>query len=348
MQTIKMDMTSGIDAGAMKMAGQILKDGGLVAFPTETVYGLGGNALDAAASAKIYAAKGRPSDNPLIVHIADFDALDSIVKEIPETARKLAEAFWPGPLTMIFRKSDLVPYETTGGLETVAVRMPNHPAALALIREGGGYVAAPSANTSGRPSPTKASHVADDLDGKINAIIDGGDVGIGLESTIVDLTEAAPVILRPGYVNQEMLRQVIGPVELDQALLRDDPNLHPKAPGMKYRHYAPKASLTIVEGTSEAVTEKIKALAAAEEAAGHRAGIIATDETAALYPDGIVKSAGTRADEITIAMHLYNVLREFDELEVSKIFSEAFETPQMGQAIMNRLIKAAGHQIINV
>lgn len=346
METIMADMTGGIDEKAMEKAGEILKRGGLVAFPTETVYGLGANALDEAAAARIYAAKGRPSDNPLIVHICEFSALEKIVKEIPPKAKKLADAFWPGPLTMIFQKTEQVPYGTTGGLDTVAVRMPAHPLALAMIKAGGGYIAAPSANTSGRPSPTKASHVADDLNGKIDMIIDGGDVGIGLESTIVDLTEEEPVILRPGYINQQMLEELLGPVSVDQALLKDDPNLHPKAPGMKYRHYAPKAGLTIVEGSAEAVRRKINELAEAETRAGGRAGIIATDESLSAYPTGIVKSVGTRTDEITISAHLYGILREFDELDVSRIYSEAFETPQLGQAIMNRLIKAAGHQII--
>lgn len=346
METIMADMTGGIDEKAMEKAGEILKRGGLVAFPTETVYGLGANALDEAAAARIYAAKGRPSDNPLIVHICEFSALEKIVKEIPPKAKKLADAFWPGPLTMIFQKTEQVPYGTTGGLDTVAVRMPAHPLALAMIKAGGGYIAAPSANTSGRPSPTKASHVADDLNGKIDMIIDGGDVGIGLESTIVDLTEEEPVILRPGYINQQMLEELLGPVSVDQALLKDDPNLHPKAPGMKYRHYAPKAGLTIVQGSAEAVRRKINELAEAETRAGGRAGIIATDESLSAYPTGIVKSVGTRTDEITISAHLYGILREFDELDVSRIYSEAFETPQLGQAIMNRLIKAAGHQII--
>ena len=346
METIMADMTGGIDEKAMEKAGEILKRGGLVAFPTETVYGLGANALDEAAAARIYAAKGRPSDNPLIVHICEFSALEKIVKEIPPKATKLADAFWPGPLTMIFQKTEQVPYGTTGGLDTVAVRMPAHPLALAMIKAGGGYIAAPSANTSGRPSPTKASHVADDLNGKIDMIIDGGDVGIGLESTIVDLTEEEPVILRPGYINQQMLEELLGPVSVDQALLKDDPSLHPKAPGMKYRHYAPKAGLTIVEGSAEAVRRKINELAEAETRAGGRAGIIATDESLSAYPTGIVKSVGTRTDEITISAHLYGILREFDELDVSRIYSEAFETPQLGQAIMNRLIKAAGHQII--
>ena len=199
-----------LDMEGIREAGEILRQGGLVAFPTETVYGLGGNGLDPQASAKIYRAKGRPSDNPLIIHIADMEDLEKIVKEVPESAKKLASVYWPGPLTMIFQKSDIVPYETTGGMDTVAVRMPDHPLAQALIRAGGGYVAAPSANTSGRPSPTMASHVEEDLDGKIDMILDGGPVGIGLESTIVDFTEEIPTILRPGYINQEMVRRVIG------------------------------------------------------------------------------------------------------------------------------------------
>lgn len=348
METIIADMTRGIDGDMMAKAGQIIRRGGLVAFPTETVYGLGANGLDETASAKIYAAKGRPSDNPLIVHIARFSDLERIAEQIPDSARKLADAFWPGPLTMIFRKSSEVPYGTTGGLDTVAVRMPDHPIALALIEAGGGYIAAPSANTSGRPSPTRAAHVAEDLQGKIDMILDGGDVGIGLESTIVDLTEEKPVILRPGYINQKMLEDVIGPVEMDRGLTADDPNVHPKAPGMKYRHYAPKASLTIVEGPAGAVMDKIRLLARQEEERGGRVGIIATDETAASYPVGIVKSVGTRTDELSISSHLYGILREFDQLQVTRIYSEAFETPRLGQAIMNRLMKAAGHQVILV
>ena len=194
-----------VDDSKIEAAGTLLKEGRLVAFPTETVYGLGANALDEEAAAKIYSAKGRPSDNPLIVHIADWDALGLIVKEIPPQARLLADRFWPGPLTMIFQKNERVPYGTTGGLETVAVRMPSNRIAQKLIRAGGGYIAAPSANTSGRPSPTQASHVLDDLDGKIDMIIDGGPVSIGLESTIVDLSEGVPTILRPGYITKEML-----------------------------------------------------------------------------------------------------------------------------------------------
>lgn len=348
METIFADMTKGIDKKLMQKAGDILKEGGLVAFPTETVYGLGGNALDAEASRKIYAAKGRPSDNPLIVHIADFDALPKIVKEVPKAARDLADAFWPGPMTMILNKNDRVPMSTTGGLSTVAVRFPDNEIADAMILAGGGYIAAPSANTSGRPSPTTAQHVQDDLDGKIDMIIDGGPVGIGVESTIIDLTEDIPMILRPGYINMDMLRDVLGEVRMDPGLHSADPNFHPKAPGMKYRHYAPKAPLTIVEGPADLVVDKINELSQEGEAAGKRVGIIATDETAARYHHGIIKSIGTRTEEITISMHLYGILRDFDALNADMIYSEAFETPNLGQAIMNRLIKAAGHQVIKV
>ena len=335
-----------IDPAAMREAGRILKEGGLVAFPTETVYGLGGNALDERASGKIYAAKGRPSDNPLIVHIAETDALFQITEEVPKKAMAMAEAFWPGPLTMIFRKNDKVPLATTGGLSSVAVRMPSHPVALALIREGGGFVAAPSANTSGRPSPTTADHVREDLSGKIDMILDGGPVGIGLESTIVDFTEETPTILRPGYINREMMEKVIGPVRTDPGLIAADSAVRPKAPGMKYRHYAPKAEMTVVEGEEKAVQEKIRQLASEKIRQGLRVGIIATDESAPFYPEGIVKSIGARSCEESIARHLYSVLREFDQCGADCIFSEAFDTPQRGRAIMNRLLKAAGHHKI--
>lgn len=348
MQTIMAVMHDGIDEAEIRRAGEILKEGGLVAFPTETVYGLGGNALDANASAKIYAAKGRPSDNPLIVHIADWEAIEKIAEEIPPEAKKLADAFWPGPLTMILKKSDAVPKATTGGLDTVAIRMPENEVARALIRAGGGYVAAPSANTSGRPSPTCAAHVAEDLSGKIEMIIDGGDAVIGLESTIVDLTDGKPTILRPGYINQQMLEEVLEEVELDRGLAEPDSGVHPKAPGMKYRHYAPKADLIIVEGDAEKVREKINELVSANLAEGKKTGVIGTDESLLYYKNGDVRSIGSRKEEITIARHLYSILREFDESDISVIYSESFETPKIGQAIMNRLIKAAGHQIIKV
>ena len=346
MQTIikKVDENC-IDLQIMKEAGELLKAGELVAFPTETVYGLGANALDEKAAAKIYAAKGRPSDNPLIVHIADMEKLENITEEIPEAAVKLAERFWPGPLTMVMKKSAVVPLGTTGGLSTVAVRMPSHPIALEMIRHGGGYIAAPSANTSGRPSPTLASHVADDMDGIIPMILDGGPVGIGIESTIVDLTEEIPTILRPGFITKEMLEEVVGEVQIDKGL-EADAKTPPKAPGMKYRHYAPKAELVIVEGAREAVIEKINALVKEKEAQGMIAGIIGTEETILRYPAGIVKSIGTRNDELSISSHLYSILREFDESDAQVIYSESFEEGAMGSAIMNRLLKAAGHKII--
>ncbi|MBS5214826.1 MAG: threonylcarbamoyl-AMP synthase [Clostridiales bacterium] len=329
-------------------AGQILKDGGLVAFPTETVYGLGANALDEEAAAKIYSAKGRPSDNPLIVHIADFSDLEKIVEEVPEEAKKLADAFWPGPLTMIMRKNEKVPYGTTGGLETVAVRMPNHDTALKMIRAGGGFIAAPSANTSGRPSPTMASHVAEDMNGKIDMILDGGSVGIGLESTIIDLSEEIPTILRPGFITQQMLADVIGRVEIDAALIDNNSKVHPKAPGMKYRHYAPKANMILIRGEKEKVAQKIRQLVEEELKEGRTPGILCAEETAHLYPEGMIKKIGTLREELTISRHLYGALREFDEEKVSSIFSETFETPVLGTAIMNRLMKAAGHQLIEV
>lgn len=331
---------------AIQKAGKILKEGGLVAFPTETVYGLGGNALDPAASMKIYAAKGRPSDNPLIVHIADLKDLARITTETPEGAQILAKKYWPGPLTMILPKADVVPKETTGGLDSVAVRFPSDRIAQELIKAAGGFVAAPSANTSGRPSPTMAEHVEEDLGDAIEMIIDGGQVGIGLESTIVDFTEDVPVVLRPGYISLEMLREVLGEVRMDKGLLITDSSVRPKAPGMKYRHYAPKADLSIVEGPQEEVIDCINRLTREDAAKGLKAGIIATDETRAQYANGLVLSIGSREEEETIAHHLYEVLRDFDEADVNVIYSEAFYTPRMGQAIMNRLLKAAGHKII--
>lgn len=348
MQTIirKVDENC-IDRKVMEEAGALLKKGELVAFPTETVYGLGANALDASAAAKIYAAKGRPSDNPLIVHIADMESLPFITREIPKTALELADKFWPGPLTMVLKKSDAVPYGTTGGLDTVAVRMPSHPVALEMIRFGGGYIAAPSANTSGRPSPTLASHVADDMNGVIPMILDGGAVGIGIESTIIDLTEEVPTILRPGFITKEMLEEVVGEVQIDRGL-SEDSKTPPKAPGMKYRHYAPRAELMIVEGPSKSVIEKINSFAKENEEKGITTGIIGTAETVSCYPMGIVKSIGTRSDELSISSHLYSILREFDESDAEVIYSESFEEGAMGSAIMNRLLKAAGHKVIHV
>ena len=356
-------------------AAAVLRSGGLVAFPTETVYGLGGNALDEDAARKIYAAKGRPSDNPLIAHISCAADLAPLVKEIPMAGRKLMEAFWPGPLTMIFPKSGRVPYGTTGGLDTVAVRMPDDPVAGRLIALAGVPVAAPSANTSGRPSPTTADHVWQDMNGRIDMIIDGGPVGIGVESTIVDVSSPVPSVLRPGAITMEMLREVLGEVTIDPAILgpmKED--IRPKAPGMKYRHYAPEAELILVEavedeaagyeavrgqggggccgqmgdGQVERMVGKVRELAHEKLIQGCQVGIICTDESRSCYTEGTVRSIGARKSQESVAHNMYAVLREFDDLKVEYIFSESFSEDHLGQAIMNRLSKAAGYKIVRV
>ncbi len=344
-----------IDKEKMKEAAALIQAGELVAFPTETVYGLGADALRPEASKKIYAAKGRPSDNPLIVHICRFEELLSIAKEVPKQAKMLSDAFWPGPLTMVVWKNEKVPYETTGGMDTVAVRMPNHKVALKLIEESGCLIAAPSANTSGKPSPTEAAHVAFDMDGRIPMILDGGAVGIGIESTIVDLTEEKPMILRPGYITKQMLEEVLGEeVLIDPGILASDntdpkqAGQKPKAPGMRYKHYAPSADLILVEGETEKVTSKINELVLIQKKQGKQVGVIATDETVNDYKADVVFSIGARNDEDTIAQHLYKILRDFDEQQVDVIYSESFATPRIGQAIMNRLLKAAGYQVLYV
>ena len=337
-----------IDKEAVRQAGCIIRDGGLVAFPTETVYGLGGDALNKESSKKIYAAKGRPSDNPLIVHICKWEDLEKIVKKIPDSAKALADAFWPGPLTMIFEKSDLVPMETTGGLSTVAVRYPSHKTALAFIEAAGGYVAAPSANLSGRPSPTEGKYVYEDMNGRIEMILDGGLVGIGLESTIVDLTEEIPVILRTGYITEEMLLKVLGEVKSDPTILNVAANVAPKAPGMKYKHYAPKGELTIVSGEMDKVVDTINDLVKEAMGKGLKTGVIGTDETISKYHADSKKSVGKRLDEASIARRLYQILREFDDEDVQILYSEAFDETGVGQAIMNRLLKAAGHKVLLV
>lgn len=344
----KIDLDN-IDASKMQEAGDLIADGELVAFPTETVYGLGGDALHPEAAKKIYAAKGRPSDNPLIVHIADFSDLERVAKEVPKQAKLLADAFWPGPLTMIVWKSENVPYATTGGMDTVAVRMPNHPVALELIRKSGKLIAAPSANTSGRPSPTEAMHVAEDLSGRIAMILDGGPVGIGIESTIIDLTEPTPMVLRPGYITPKMLSEVLGEeVIMDPGIIASDDTTKPKAPGMKYKHYAPKADMVIVDGAKDDVVTEINTLTEQAKQEGKKVAVIATEETKADYDADVVLCMGKRDDEDSIAKHMYKILRDCDELEVQVIYSESFQTPRIGQAIMNRLLKAAGHQVIHV
>lgn len=370
----------------LKEAARILRSGGLVAFPTETVYGLGGNALDEDAARKIYAAKGRPSDNPLIAHVSCVEEVAPLVKEIPEAGRKLMEAFWPGPLTMIFPKSEKVPYGTTGGLDTVAIRMPDDPVANRLIALAGVPVAAPSANTSGRPSPTTADHVWQDMNGRIDMIIDGGPVGIGVESTIVDVSSAVPAVLRPGAITMEMLEEVLGEVSVDPAILGPlSADVRPKAPGMKYKHYAPKADLTLVEpGTGadresraeqvtgaeqkngadrntgaapetgldetqlQAMICKVRELSREKIEAGYKVGVICTDESRGCYTDGEVRSIGARKSQASVAHNLYALLREFDDLGVDYIFSESFPKDHLGQAIMNRLSKAAGYKIVKV
>lgn len=337
-----------LDMDAIKKAGDILKAGGLVAFPTETVYGLGGNALDPQASMKIYAAKGRPSDNPLIVHIAELSKLADITTEIPEGAKILAEKYWPGPLTMILPKADIVPKETTGGLDSVAVRFPSDKIAQELIKAGGGFVAAPSANTSGRPSPTMAEHVEEDLGDAIDMIIDGGQVGIGLESTIVDFTEDVPVVLRPGYISLEMLQETLGDVRMDKGLLITDSSVHPKAPGMKYRHYAPKGQLTLVEGDKDKVIAKINELVREKKEEGYKVGVIGTDETLDAYHADILRSIGSRQKPESVAANLYRILREFDDLECDYMYSESFFEQGLGNAIMNRMLKAAGYHLITL
>lgn len=345
-------------------AAEILRAGGLVAFPTETVYGLGGDAFDPTASRRIYAAKGRPSDNPLIVHIAGIEELQELCEDIPQAAYALADAFWPGPLTMIMKKKPSIPMETTGGLDTVAIRMPSHPIANRLIREAGLPIAAPSANASGRPSTTKAEHVIEDLSGKIEMIIDGGSSDIGLESTIVDLTVSPALILRPGYITVEMLRGVLPDIEYDRAVLKREKNenIVAKAPGMKYRHYAPKGDLTIFEGTDEPVVEAIGRAVSEKLAAGSSVGVLCSTEIEALLKrqDGknpiaaedwsriCLRVLGSKNDEEAIAAGLFDALRSFDEEGIEFIYAEGFSTSNLGQAIMNRLIKAAGYHIVGV
>ena len=345
---------------AAREAADVWRRGGLVAFPTETVYGLGGNGLDACASRRIYAAKGRPSDNPLILHIADRSQLEPLVQEIDEKAEALMKAFWPGPLTLVFRRSALVPPETSGGLDTVAVRMPSHPVAARLLAQAGLPIAAPSANLSGRPSPTSVSHVIQDMNGRIDLIIDGGDSGIGLESTIVDLTDRVPTLLRPGYITVPMLEQVVGRLEADPVVFKKaDKDLKPKAPGMKYRHYAPKAQMLLVEGEPTAVVSYINAelmkLGAVREGfpdqsrpGGAKVGILASDETADAYAAGFVRSAGSRSDLASVGHNLFRVLREFDDLDVDFIYAETFPAEGEGLAVMNRLNKSAGHRLVRV
>ncbi|WP_223594905.1 L-threonylcarbamoyladenylate synthase [Neobacillus bataviensis] len=322
-------------------AANFLRENGVVALPTETVYGLGGNAESDEAVAKIFAAKGRPGDNPLIIHIADKEQLSRFVSEVPRTAEVLMDAFWPGPLTIVFNKKEGVLSEkATAGLSTVAVRMPDHPVALALLKSCGLPIAAPSANSSGKPSPTSADHVLDDLNGKIAGVVDGGPTGVGVESTVVDCTEAVPVILRPGGVTKEQLEAVIGEVRVDPALT--DEASKPKSPGMKYKHYAPNAPLYLVSGTRDFLQRLVEE----KEKEGLSAGVLTTEEYVDLFKADVVLACGQRAELETVAAALYDTLRRFNQLKVDIIFSEMFPNEGVGHAIMNRLLKAAGNKII--
>jgi len=334
-------------------AAEVLRSGGLVAFPTETVYGLGANALDGNAVKNIYKAKGRPSDNPLIVHISSTDSLDKLVRNIPSAAFPLMEAFWPGPLTLIMPRSDIIPDVITAGLDTVAIRMPSHPIAAALIRKAGVPVAAPSANSSGRPSPTLAKHVIEDLSGKIDVIIDGGSSEIGVESTVLDITVTPPMVLRPGGITLEQLREVLGNVSCDRAPSAPNASYIPKSPGMKYRHYSPKAAMLLLEGNNEQVAAEISRRAALYHKEGTAVGILVTDETASLYDPQLhtfckILSLGSRKNPETLAANLFRRLREFDENAVDVIMAETTDVSGIGRAVMNRMLKAAGGNIIKL
>jgi L-threonylcarbamoyladenylate synthase len=323
-------------------AARFLQENEVVALPTETVYGLGGNAKSDVAVEKIFAAKGRPSDNPLIIHIADKMQLTAFVAEIPKKAEILMERFWPGPLTIIFKKKDgVLSDKATAGLETVAVRMPDHPVALALLKKCQLPIAAPSANSSGKPSPTNAQHVMEDLNGKIAGVLDGGSTGVGVESTVLDCTEEIPVILRPGGVTKEQLEAVVGEVHLDRALI--DEASKPKAPGMKYQHYAPNAPLYLVNGSKSF----LQGLIEERQRDGLRVGVLATEESVEYYQADVTIACGKRDELESVAAALYETLRSFNQEKVDIIFSEIFPNTGVGHAIMNRLQKAAGNKIIN-
>lgn len=324
----------------IKEAALLITKNEVVAFPTETVYGLGANAFSEEAVAKIFLAKGRPSDNPLIVHIANEAQLAQLVKEIPELAKKLMEAFWPGPLTIVFEKGEGIARQVTAGLETVAVRMPDHEVALSIINHSGVPLAAPSANVSGKPSPTLAAHVYEDLNGKISGIVDGGATGVGVESTVLDCTTEIPTILRPGGVTKEQLEEVVGLVAIDPAL--EDEGQAPKSPGLKYKHYAPKAKFILVDGNIEALQQQVQTA----KGLGKKVGVLTTNENVHKYDADIVLPCGSKSDLASVAQHLYEVLRKFDEYDIDVIYSETFPEQGVGKAIMNRLDKAAAGNVI--
>lgn len=337
------------DTNDLQQAAEILRQGGLVASPTETVYGLCANALNEDAVKNIYKAKGRPSDNPLIVHIADLSMLQPLVTEVSPIAKTLMERFWPGPMTLVFKASSIIPKVVTGGLDTVAVRFPSDPTITNLIRTSGLPLAAPSANTSGKPSPTNFSRVYEDLNGKIDCIIQGGDSQFGVESTVIDTTGEIATILRPGGITFEMLEEALGKVMMDPALghkLKEGEV--PKAPGMKYTHYAPNAKVILVRGEQDKVIEKINELVKTQQALGQKVGVMATDETLSYFKADTVYSVGTENDPRTIAAQLFEVLRKYDDAKMDIVYSLAFKTTGIGQAIMNRLEKSAGYHFIDV
>ena len=331
----------------LPQAAEIIRRGGLVGIPTETVYGLGANGLDPKAVSRIFEAKGRPQDNPLILHITDVSWLERYCKEIPLTAYELAEAYWPGPMTMILPRKDMVPDAVTAGLDTVGMRCPSHILCHELIRLADVPIAAPSGNTSGRPSPTTADHMREDMDGKIDAIVDGGPCSVGVESTIIDLTCTPPRLLRPGGISLEQLRAVLGQVDVDPAVTRLlGAGEKPKAPGMKYRHYAPKAPVTVVSGDPKTAAEYIAAHAAPED------GVICFDEFMPLFTSRTgtkpVMDLGPAGDKEEQARHIFDALRSFDHTQVAAIWAQCPDTEGIGLAITNRLNKAAGFQIIKV
>lgn len=337
-----------IDMELINQAAKLIKAGKIVAFPTETVYGLGANGLNEKAVEGLFKAKGRPQDNPLILHISSLDQLKTLVLEVPDIAYECRKRFWPGPLTMIFKKSEIVPYMITGGLETVAIRMPKNKIALELIKEANVPIAGPSANLSGRPSPTNASHVIEDLFGKIDMIIDGGDTGVGLESTVLDVSGDAPMILRPGGVTFEDLKEFIPNLTQDLGTIKSDNTIVPKSPGQKYKHYAPKADMYVYTGNIDNVVKSIINQSNKHIKEGKKVGIMATTETKDMYDKGTILIAGSRNDRNTIAANLFKTLRIFDEEKVDIILAEGVETDNIGRAIMNRMMKASGGKIINV
>jgi len=332
----------------IRVAADIIRKGGLVAFPTETVYGLGADALNSDAVLSVFRVKKRPLDNPPIVHVGSMEMVHRLAETVSARAELLMRQFWPGPLTLIFFRSEIVPSATVAGLDTIALRMPDHKVALSLIGESNCPIAAPSANLAGKPSPTTAQHVLDDFQGRIDAVLDAGPTNIGVESTVLDLTVSPPEILRPGGTLFESLKDVLGEVEVNPAAVAERPTTLAKArsPGMKHRHYAPKAELVVVEGDLPAVTNLTRELIKSYRKAGMAVGILATDQTASEYKTGLVKSMGSRDDLRTIAKNLFALLRQFDAEDVDVIVAEGVPPQGLGLAIMNRLRKASGYRIV--